>query len=729
MSMIGLSPGDIRLAWQLGCFLHEKCFTRAQGAGGDPPSFTVPVPRPPLVQPQPPRLQLSFLEAVINNANLQRPRRRWGNPDHECRVALQPVSQAVGDFKKTLDECEKLLNDHERFKRDTAGFIDNVVWHISTQRDVELLTERVQFHATKLLVITKPFEIHLLLEIRRELQDLRRDVSEIKGLLVNLLRNEEPTRDALVSAQQVTFPEIPHEVICKFTEALSLNPPEDFRDVASMPLRGGFDALVYHFAQSTVEFNPGFDPSQRTPEETQFVNLLKSKWILDKMEQSSHLTSNNTAPLWTSALAEVKSDINKEYRRFDSNQLVAPPKDVIVRLPDECFSIWVVEAPPLVPPDLAEQRPLEDQILEIALPNAAGTRISSLHIFRRSPIELRLVTTTRDSANPGYHQEKGKLAIGHFIVNTDITRVIPAYATPGGNIESHNLLLSNRHVQDLRWQYLRNAEDVQSLQQALTGYRVHHHMNHVTWAINGSFDKPHKTGQAMLQMWQPQSLAGPTEPPDTLPLSPMQSITTGTSPRSFSGSRASFAGSNGPSRRSTALSTASTLFSGSSATSVMVGNRGNGTAIKTPEPPVLVLFTLHEGKYTFLHFELTERVFVNPEKCHCRQNSKNPCRTVVIVTKDKTIDLRRFSSVSQEPGKGLYTWDLARFRIPRHPQYRDVEVVKKVEYLTLEFGSVEAKNEFRKELKSLETVRNLDNKMCRDIIAQKQVKNHKPVKR
>lgn len=58
-------------------------------------------------------------------------------------------------------------------------------------------------------------------------------------------------------------------------------------------------------------------------------------------------------------------DIIKEYRRFDSNQLVEPPKDAVSRLPDECFAIWVVEAQPLRPPDLAEQRPLEEQILEL----------------------------------------------------------------------------------------------------------------------------------------------------------------------------------------------------------------------------------------------------------------------------------------------------------------------------------------------------------------------------
>lgn len=58
-------------------------------------------------------------------------------------------------------------------------------------------------------------------------------------------------------------------------------------------------------------------------------------------------------------------DIIREYKRFESNQLIEPPKDALSILPDECFAIWVVEAQPLGPPNLAVQRPLEEQILEL----------------------------------------------------------------------------------------------------------------------------------------------------------------------------------------------------------------------------------------------------------------------------------------------------------------------------------------------------------------------------
>ena len=100
------------------------------------------------------RKNLQQLLAIIEHANSQRPQRPWRDPDDECQTALQPVSEAVGPFRKTLKECEQLLNDNERFQRDQAGFVDNVIWHMSTQRDVDVLRERIHFHSTKVTFVS-----------------------------------------------------------------------------------------------------------------------------------------------------------------------------------------------------------------------------------------------------------------------------------------------------------------------------------------------------------------------------------------------------------------------------------------------------------------------------------------------------------------------------------------------------------------------------------------------
>lgn len=89
----------------------------------------------------------------------------------------------------------------------------------------------------------------LLLEIRRELQDLRRDVSDIKGLLVHLLANEPLLQSSLPSGPTITFPEIPQDISGKFLESIQVNTPDSFQDGTGWPLKEGFDALVYHFSQ------------------------------------------------------------------------------------------------------------------------------------------------------------------------------------------------------------------------------------------------------------------------------------------------------------------------------------------------------------------------------------------------------------------------------------------------------------------------------------------------
>lgn len=81
----------------------------------------------------------------IFEEQLRRP--QWRGSNHGLGLE---ISDLTGDFKKTLRECDELLNDRVRFHRDDAGFVDNVRWWVGgTEAKVKTLRERVHFHSAK----------------------------------------------------------------------------------------------------------------------------------------------------------------------------------------------------------------------------------------------------------------------------------------------------------------------------------------------------------------------------------------------------------------------------------------------------------------------------------------------------------------------------------------------------------------------------------------------------
>lgn len=234
----------------------------------------------------------------------------------------------------------------------------------------------------------------LLLEVRRELQDLQNDVSDIKGLLVHLPTDEHLPEDLFRTGLNPTFLEIPKEVSSKFLESTHVNTPENFQHLSDMPLKEGFDALVYHFSHVsdfllkkqhkltyTYRAQWGSMPTKENLGRPNSSISLRAHGLWTNWRRVPNYVLLGLLPygpvLCTSSRRSANTDINqdsetdrfdikdifKEYRRFDSNQLVTPNKDVITRLPKECFSVWVVEASLLL--FRPKHRPLEDLILEL----------------------------------------------------------------------------------------------------------------------------------------------------------------------------------------------------------------------------------------------------------------------------------------------------------------------------------------------------------------------------
>ncbi|KAL8825812.1 MAG: hypothetical protein Q9170_007647 [Blastenia crenularia] len=686
----GLSLSDVRLAYELGIFIYEKAFSTAQGAhiqyfdfGRDIKALAETLQR---------------LEQIIINADSQKAQRPWQKPDDEYRAALQPVGEAAGDFKRTLDDCQNLLANNIRFQRNSASFVHNVQWSLGAERDVNILRDRVRFHLIKLGILLKPFEILLLLEIRGELRNIRWDLAEIKELLAAQISNpscQSAPYNFRPYPRNTVLPQVPLAIAARFVEALSICPPTSLEDVSNLPLQATVDALVYHFSRSTIEYNPGLDFRQRVPKVPQYLNLLKSRWLLGKLEQSSGLSSQGPQAFWAGYLAEIRNEIIGEYRRFEAPPtLEAPAEDVALLLSDDCFSIWVSEPLSLEPASLAEQGPTEEKILEVDLPDPSPSRQCSLTVLKRSSIEFRLVTTMVDKHNKDFRHEK------EIVVNTDASAIVPTYAVLSDMASPNSLLISNRHVHDLNWQLLKTSNDVNLLQQALLGYRVFHNMSDICWSINGS-SKPGQTGRAQMQLWELKALKDPaiantSIPPQHVPTSNMNPHI----PVPSQESRIPL----GNKRRSTLSGT--TMLSGQSMTSRVTGSRGQGTVLLPPNPPVFVLFTMYESKHAFLHLELSCDVVVNKNQCDCR-NNKKPCSSTVLASEKKELKIRRYCNL-EASDQGLASWDLALFRYPQHPKYKDIEILPKVKYLRLDFPSPALNREFQNEVEAIHKVRNLN---------------------
>ena len=60
----------------------------------------------------------------------------------------------------------------------------------------------------------------------------------------------------------------------------------------------------------------------------------------------------------------MQSIVN-EYRRIRLGQLIPPEDDAISRLPEACFSIWMVDHDTVGLPVLADERISEEKILEL----------------------------------------------------------------------------------------------------------------------------------------------------------------------------------------------------------------------------------------------------------------------------------------------------------------------------------------------------------------------------
>ncbi|KAI9809234.1 MAG: hypothetical protein M1825_002525 [Sarcosagium campestre] len=667
--------------------IHEKCFTKAQGANVKYLQFGQDIKS--LAQ------NLSQLRRVFERIKYERQTRYLPDHDDDMEQGLDALPELTGDFHRTLKDCDKILRDKAKFRR-TAGFVENVQWHMGgVEKSVNSLRERVAFHSVKILLIVKPVEIKLLTDLEKHILDLRRDVREIR----DILQDRNNISGPLQNSARVELPPITAELDRKFSEALLRNGPAAYvstrHDPAAFPLKEGFDALVVHFEESTRKISSGADPnSQETPEISQYLNLLKSRWILQKIQKSPAYIESGQNSLWVKCMERFEAELRVEYRRFSIGRLVAPDAGLVALLPEETYTIWAESEAPELEPSATDEAAGEERILELDLPVptnvAPGTQKSTVTVFRKSESELRIVKSTTRSVD-----DMVKESDRDYDFDGKTSRFIPVYALPDKLSEEStmNVLLCNSHG-DTKWNASFNTEaDIHKFQRAATGYMVRYDFTTVNWSwlrhIKSRFGilKPTKeSGRGRIQIWEALPL------PRIVKVAPAPN-SPGVRPSGVDHRRQSSA----PSAHTTLVGSTATSKSGMTSV-VRAGNgKHEGTLLVPPLLPVMVIFTKYKERYTYIHILLDHKVQVS---------TTTPKGTVIIESDDK-LSVKRHCA-DDEAEAGVNSWDLSLLRTPEHPKWRGVEQMTNTKWIAVQFPTVDAMDEFLAEYEKTIEMRSLD---------------------
>lgn len=483
---------------------------------------------------------LQKLEQVIKNLNNQLPRpQQWD---------LKSLVKICGDFRKTIQECERLLYDRRKFADvQESGCLRNIHWNFAIESDVRRLRDRVVFHNVKIQTVLKPLETKLILDLREDVSRMHNDlanrmtegfaeilsaVQTIKGVFTSNAQDA----DYQASKPPPELPSIPEYMESKFSVATNADRKASNQEPLkekNFPFYTGITAFHHHFEKSTVQFKRGESPdegffSERTPQPRQYLELMKSIWIIKRIKQGEEWTESASDRLSQCYMRELEGKCIQEYSRFSRGDvqqgLEKPDERNIISLQQEEFSIWL--------DDYEDEDVFEsstdylDEIFRVHLKSDSRHRKQELAIFRKSDNNLELQNfsskitgaLSRDSVRD------------YALLNRAF--LIPWYANPDSSSQAFNVTFSgNEGVSANRAFVFLKLQDVLDFQQAITGYKIafdRSNIKSLLFQSTSCFTSRKIKGTGRIQIWFPKRLERRVQRPQ-LPqheLSSRQSTTT-----------------------------------------------------------------------------------------------------------------------------------------------------------------------------------------------------------
>ncbi|OAG09159.1 uncharacterized protein CC84DRAFT_1215591 [Paraphaeosphaeria sporulosa] len=372
-------------------------------------------------------------------------------------------AEIVGGFLETVHECQDLLEENGKYLTKKANAWDNAKWHLfgGIER-ADKLRGRIQLHCTKISVFMQTLSVSVQAATASAIKDIQLQIERLPLLVLREILaslSGGPRKDRL-------HPVMPalHD---QYIVALEMSKPDTYVDPTRFPLREGLDALAVSLEQSTIKFK-GNGLGIWHPTVQQLNNLIKARWIFDRMVESATLREAGPESLWRWCLESMQEQIKVEYAKYEQ-EIVAEEAN-IASLDLESFRIWIPqEETGAISVTEADESQSEEKIFEVSLSDH-GQQQKELIVFRRPRNELRLVTVTSrlNGGNTHTPNEDSK------VVNMHQVQVIPRYALPGRPRVPYDKIIElcfPGASSGYTYQF-KVDDDLHKFQQALLGYKV-----------------------------------------------------------------------------------------------------------------------------------------------------------------------------------------------------------------------------------------------------------------
>jgi hypothetical protein len=649
---------------------------------------------------------------------------RSRGPSQQRDWDLSSLNEIIGDYHRTLIDCQKLLEENHEFRKN-RNFAYNTEWNLVIQPKIDNLRKRLESHNSKIAILLKPLELNLLSDVHRDLVNridpAHRGFFHLQGLLISDVGQALSEQGRVLPVPVV----VPTDIERKLQASAEKVYP-GIRTPGNFPLQAGADAFTVHFEESTKRFRAGNFLNERTPAPKQYLALLKCVWIIGCIQQSNALRNAPLDSQWPGYINQLTEDLSLECQRFTapSAQRLIAPNMVGLRHDDE-FNIWPEE-------DIAEfisphTEVCLEEVLRIPMPSPSQSLQRDMSIYRLESTRYRLVESIEDKQSQSARRQEFKMDIDLKTVN-----LTPIYATPSSRPKPLEVLINSGCTQT-NPTFL-EIKQILRLQHLLTGYKVYERYDQamvtVSFFISGQATPIVKHGR--LQLWLPHPYGNSsisTSPAPSTVQSPlrsskaslntaMESMTVDSSRGDITPSRLAIPSSRAslnttrdsmtptpsrenvtPSRlsirsfstrsknRPPSVMTNFSTTSRSTVTSTTTISTGTGRAnlhIK-PAKPLLVIFLKSQdasAKLAIAAIQIDDNTEVKRERCQCR-TSNSPCRISCIERSDGCLLVQRWDA-----NLGLGSWNLAKLGTEQRKELPE-NAWNDVKRVSMKFDSLE----------------------------------------